>query len=294
MRSLIARDPSDPAPSLWAYRAQRLWLTPLFRRTLRLSAPVLCIALGLAVAAKNGAPGHVFVAVAADLWTQFKSRPEFAVSILAVEGASEALAGQIETALTPTLPVSTFDLDVSRLEIRLAALGAVADARFALRPGGTLAVTVEERPAALLWRGPGGLSLLDGEGVVLGEIERRSERPDLPLVVGEGAADDAAGAMEVIEAAGPVAPRIRGLVRVGLRRWDVVLDRGQRLMLPADGAGEAMRRIAAMDGAEDLLGRDVAHVDMRLPHRPTVRLTAAGREARAEMRRSARGGTGNG
>ena len=37
---------SDPAPSVWAYRLNRLMLTPLFRVTVRLVLPVaaLCLA----------------------------------------------------------------------------------------------------------------------------------------------------------------------------------------------------------------------------------------------------------
>ncbi|MFD2844725.1 cell division protein FtsQ/DivIB [Paracoccus cavernae] len=56
---------------------------------------------------------------------------------------------------------------------------------------------------------------------------------------------------------------MRGLERVGERRWDLVLDRGQRIMLPVDGPLPALERVIALDKAQDVLGRDVAVVDMR-------------------------------
>jgi cell division protein FtsQ len=37
----------DPAPSRWAYRMQRLWLTPLFRVTMRVGMPAFFVALAL-------------------------------------------------------------------------------------------------------------------------------------------------------------------------------------------------------------------------------------------------------
>ena len=80
------------------------------------------------------------------------------------------------------------------------------------------------------------------------------------------------GSLALIRAAAPLTDRMRGLVRMGERRWDVVLDRGQRIMLPETGAVRALERALAMDAAVDMLGREIAAVDLRLPRRPTLRL----------------------
>jgi cell division protein FtsQ len=60
---------------------------------------------------------------------------------------------------------------------------------------------------------------------------------------------------------------------MGARRWDVVLDRGQRILLPETGAVRALERAIAMDQAVDMLSRDLLAVDLRLPQRPTVRIS---------------------
>ncbi|MFD1808525.1 cell division protein FtsQ/DivIB [Gemmobacter lanyuensis] len=83
---------------------------------------------------------------------------------------------------------------------------------------------------------------------------------------------NAAEALQIVAAAEPIVPRLRGLVRVGERRWDVVLDRGQRILLPANNPVRALERLLALDKAEDLLNRDVLTVDLRSQQRPTLRL----------------------
>jgi cell division protein FtsQ len=66
---------------------------------------------------------------------------------------------------------------------------------------------------------------------------------------------------------------VHGLVRVGERRWDLVLDREQRILLPERGAVQALERVIALENAEEVLTRDVMRVDLRLAQRPTVRMS---------------------
>ncbi len=63
-------------------------------------------------------------------------------------------------------------------------------------------------------------------------------------------------------------------MRVSELRWDLVLDRDQRIMLPPTGADAALDRVLALNEAQDLLKRDLARVDIRNTQRPTLRLTA--------------------
>ncbi len=135
----------------------------------------------------------------------------------------------------------------------------------------------------MIWRNGVGLDLVDATGHRVARLATRAARPDLPLIAGEGAPDEIAEARLLWAAAGPLHPRLRGLVRVGQRRWDMVLDRGQRILLPAEGALGALERVVALDSAQQLLSRDVVAVDMRNPARPTLRLTA---DAMSELTRN--------
>jgi cell division protein FtsQ len=102
-------------------------------------------------------------------------------------------------------------------------------------------------------------------------------------VAGDGADVAAAEALALVAAAGPLTPRLRGLVRMGERRWDMVLDRDQRILLPADNPVRALERLIALDQAEDLLDRDIVAIDLRHQSRPTLRLAPY---ALREMRRA--------
>jgi len=73
--------------------------------------------------------------------------------------------------------------------------------------------------------------------------------------------------------------RIRAFVRVGDRRWDIVLEGDRVIVLPAEAPGRALARVMALHYGEELLDRDLAVIDMRVPERPTLRLTPRGVEA---------------
>ena len=142
----------------------------------------------------------------------------------------------------------------------------------------------------MIWRSREGLALLDENGIHVAELGRRSLHPDLPLIAGDGAEKAAAESLRLFAAARPLGSRLRGLVRVGERRWDVVLDRKQRIMLPAENPVPALERVLAVSEVQDLLERDVAAVDMRLAGRPTVRMTENAVEKWSRIRQLNGGG----
>jgi cell division protein FtsQ len=83
---------------------------------------------------------------------------------------------------------------------------------------------------------------------------------------------------------------LRGLVRMGERRWDLVLDRDQRILLPETNPVRALERLLALDQAEGILTRDITAADLRLDHRPTLRLTAGAAETLRQIRIAQTGG----
>jgi cell division protein FtsQ len=60
---------------------------------------------------------------------------------------------------------------------------------------------------------------------------------------------------------------------MGERRWDVVLDRDQRILLPERDPVRALERVLVLNDVQDMLERDLVAVDMRLSERPTIRMT---------------------
>lgn len=263
----------DPAPSRLKYRMERLMLTPVYRLLLRVGVP---FALTFGAASwwlSVDANRQMVTDTYADLRAQVESRPEFMVNMMAVDGASDLVADAIRQLLPLDFPISSFDLDLEKMRETVVALDPVKSARLYVRQGNVLQVDVVERMPVILWRSEAGLQLLDDEGVLVGPAFLRADWPDLPLIVGEGADLVVEEALDLAVAAEPLASRLRGFVRMGARRWDVVLDREQRILLPETDAVQALERVIAMDEAVDMLERDLTAVDLRLPHRPTLRMT---------------------
>lgn len=282
-RARVATPRRDPAPSRLAYRLERLWLRPSVRAITRIGLPVFCVVLGLGVWLGDDARRADLVGQYEDLRERIQHRPEFMVSLMKIEGASPEVDGAIRAMAPVALPASSFDIDLDAYRGLIKRLDAVAEASLVIRPGGTLEIKVTEREPVILWRTATSIEMLDATGHRVATVTARDVRPDLPLIAGAGADRAVPEALALLQAAGPILPRLRGLVRMGERRWDVVLDRNQRLMLPEQNPVRAMDRVLALDAAEDLLSRDFTHLDMRNNDRPTIRLSETSLEKFREI-----------
>jgi len=286
MRSLIRRSapaaPRDPAPSKLGYRYQRLLLTPGFRVFVRVGVPIILIAIIATSWFSHAENREMLNAKITEAKQSFQTRPQFMVQSVDITGADEALTAAVDEMLTISFPVSSFDLDLEVLRLKVETLDAVKTARVRVGQGGALEVKVNPRIPVALWRDGGTLRLIDSEGIQSGTVVARADRLDLPLIAGDGAEQIIGEALALYAGAGPLRERVRGLVRMGERRWDIVLDRDQRILLPGDGAVAAFDRIIALNEAQDMLERDVAVVDMRNANRPTLRMNE---EAAMALRR---------
>ncbi len=265
--------PRDPAPSRAAYRMHRLWLTPLFRSLMHVGLPAFILVFGTGLYLSNEARRGEIEKSLDRVWQAVEARPEFSVNLMAIDGASPALSEAIRAKLALRFPLSSLEIDMAALAAKIEELDAVASADLRVRSGNVLQVTITERVPVVIWRTQAELSLLDNEGRRVARVFARTDRPDLPLIAGEGANDAVPEALALMAAAEPIWPRLRGFVRMGERRWDVVLDRDQRILLPEVDPVRALERVIALDKAESLLARDVIAVDLRNKDRPVLRLT---------------------
>ncbi|RLJ59049.1 cell division protein FtsQ [Litoreibacter meonggei] len=271
----------DPAPSRWSYRMERLWLTPAFRKIVRVGMPSFLVIASLGVYFSDSDRQQAIADKYAEIRRSVEERPEFMVKLMAIDGASAGLNSAIREVMPVDLPLSSFDLDLEAMRKQVESLDAVKRVEIRVRAGGLLQINVEERVPAVVWRGPDGLELLDVGGHRVSALQSRAARPDLPLIAGEGANATVAEALALLERAAPIRDRVIGIVRISERRWDLVLDRAQRIMLPPEQPMPALDRVLALNEAQDLLKRDVTHIDIRNPDRPTLRMTS---DALASMR----------
>ncbi|WP_375571793.1 cell division protein FtsQ/DivIB [Seohaeicola saemankumensis] len=273
----------DPAPSRWSYRMQRLMLTPLYRNLLRIGVPFVIAFGSVTLYMSDDQRRDTVVQGFVDLREQFQTRPEFMVNLMAIDGASSSVAEDIREVLQLDFPISSFDLELEDILAQIRDLPPVQDASLRVRSGGILQVDVVERSPAVVWRTALGLEVLDVTGAVIAPAASREAFAALPLIAGEGADRHVTEALDLVRAAGPLGARMRGLVRVGDRRWDVVLDREQRILLPEEGPVQALERVIAMGQVHEMLERDLSVVDMRLSQRPTIRMNPAAVEQWREL-----------
>ncbi|MCR9125257.1 MAG: cell division protein FtsQ/DivIB [Rhodobacteraceae bacterium] len=275
MQPLNAPRRADPSPSRWSYRLQRWMLTPGFRLALRAGIPFAAVFLATSAYLNDPERRDALLTKVSEVRRSVQERPEFMVGVMAIDGAGRSVSEDIREVVSIDFPVSSFDLDIEGIRETIEELDPVADASVRIRPGGVLQVDVIERRPALVWRTRDGLQLIDATGAYIDHIATRGAYPDLPLVAGTGADARVAQALRLFAAARPLGARLRGLVRVGERRWDVVLDRGQRILLPETGPVQALERVIALGAADDMLDRDVTVIDMRISARPTLRMSEA-------------------
>ncbi|HEX6141606.1 MAG TPA: cell division protein FtsQ/DivIB [Geminicoccaceae bacterium] len=142
---------------------------------------------------------------------------------------------------------------------------------------GTLHVRLSERRPLALWQKDGRLALIDHAGGVVPTGDGRDELlrayGNLRIVVGDGAAGQAAKLFAALSSEPELWSKVVALTFVGGRRWDVRLDRGIDVLLPDRDPVAAWRRLARVAREHDLLERAVTEIDLRLlPDRMRLRL----------------------
>lgn len=274
-----SRAPSaDPAPTRWQYRMERLWLTPLFRAIVRTGIPSFGFVFLFTWYINDAERITAIVDTYEGAVSAVQDRPEFMVSLLRIEGASDDLQDDIEETLAIDLPLSQFKLDMDSLREKLVDLDPVLDADVRVKSGGVLVLKVTERTPAVAWKMGGGIEVLDATGHRVATLPDIATAGALPLIAGEGAETVVPEALTLIAAAAPITDRLIGLTRVGNRRWDVILTNGQSIALPEVAPVAALDRALAMHDAKDVLARDVRVVDLRISDRPVLRLSPEARE----------------
>ena len=276
----------DPAPTRWQFRMQRWLLTPGIRFALRAGIPAAVVFCATSIFLASEARRDALTLFVNDVKASIQERPEFMVNLMAIDGAERSVAEDIREILPLDFPMSSFDLDLTQIRDNVEGLDPVKSATVRIRPGGILQIDVVERVPVVVWRNHDGVELLDATGVHVDMVDSRAARPDLPLIAGQGADAHVPEALEILSAADGLNERVRGLVRMGERRWDVLLDRKQRILLPEDSPVRALERVIALSEAQDLLERDVVAVDMRLGPRPTLRMTENARQEWWQIRHS--------
>ena len=187
----------------------------------------------------------------------------FAVASIDITGQSLTSETDIFMALAMQPKVSTLSFDAEAARSRLVALPAIEDATVRKIYPGKVIVTIDERLPVARWRVGGFTYLVDMQGKQIALDS--GNYPELPLIVGEGANDDALIMLKSMERYDVIKKDLAALSRIGDRRWDLIYYTGLRVQLPENGVAQALDHLTMYQERYALLDRDVTLIDLRVP-----------------------------
>ena len=166
---------------------------------------------------------------------------------------------------------STVSFDVEAARQRIAALPSVASVQVRKNFPGDVTVTIVEKLPVARWRIDGITFVVDASGEQIGED--RGAYGDLPLVIGDGANDDALVMIRALDQFPMLKDGLIALSRIADRRWDLIYDTGLRVQLPELGVAGALRHLETYQADYQLLDRDLTAIDLRVAGLVAVRPT---------------------
>lgn len=204
----------------------------------------------------------------------------FAIGEISITGQTLTDEQAIFDALGVEPHTSTVSFDVEAARQRIAELPAVETVSVRKTYPGDVIVTVTEKVPVARWRVDGITFVVDGAGEQIGED--KGAYSDLPLVVGDGANDDAMVMIRALDQYPALKDGLVALSRIADRRWDLIYDTGLRVQLPELGVARALRNLVGYQNDYQLLDRDVTVIDLRVSTLVAVRPTKTEEELAAD------------
>ena len=279
----------DPAPSRLSYLFHRVWLRKSFRLSILFSLQMSLICL-LILSIHWKYDLNLFIKKnIAQLSEYIAFSPAFKVESISIISNNPLVAEKIKNNLAFNFPLSSLEIDVGTIKKQVENINFVQSASVRLTSDGSIEVKVEIRKPVALQRTGQQFFLLDASGAKVDEVTSRSDRLDLPLLVGKGAEYEVREALNLLLETTSLVVRVRGLVRIGERRWDIILDRNQTIKLPEENPINAIKKILALQEGRRLLDRDILYLDFRNMSRPVLGLTEKVSKELREIRNLVRG-----
>ena len=186
----------------------------------------------------------------------------FSIRAINISGQTLTADADIVKALAIEPGTSTLGFDADAARARIEGLPAVDTVQLRKVYPNKLDVVVTEKTPVARWRIDGVTFLVDGAGEQIG-IDGGAYT-DLPLVVGDGAADDALVMIKALQRYTKLSSGLVALSRIGDRRWDLIYYTGLRVQLPEIGVGQALADLETYQERYQLLDRDVELIDLRV------------------------------
>ena len=262
---------SYPRPSKIRYRLERVWLRLWLRK--------LIIYLSLILVFSTFC---IVIFVYSNDWIKlneyknyFKNyifeRPELSVSKLEIKTANLDLVNQINAILKLSFPINSIKLDINHIQKIINQIDSVESSNVRIKDSGVLLVEVIERKPVAVYRENDDLALIDFKGYKINNIFSRNDRNDLPLIVGTEGNYQVKEALEIYQLLSIYVNEIRGLIRIGERRWDIIFKNNKRIKLPEKYPKRSLRKFLSSDKSYLISSNDFVIIDLRFTNKIILR-----------------------
>ena len=114
-----------------------------------------------------------------------------------------------------------------------------------------------------------GHELIDDSGTII-EGADPTQFSHLTVVAGKGAAANASAILDILRTEPELFVEVWAITLQSERRWDVHLRNGIDIRLPETDPRTAWSRLAIVDHSKNIIGRDLAVIDLRVPEQLIV------------------------
>ena len=160
-------------------------------------------------------------------------------------------------------------IDLRQLHAKINEIGWVADAIVERRLPGIIRISLRERIPIALLQNNGRHKLIELSGEIIDGADP-SQFTHLTVVSGKNAAPHAATILSILKTEPELFSEIWALSYRSERRWDVHLKNGMAVRLPEIDPVSAWSRLAMIDRKRNIISRDLAVIDLRVPHQLVV------------------------
>ncbi|WP_417319573.1 cell division protein FtsQ/DivIB [Emcibacter sp.] len=204
------------------------------------------------------------------------------VAEIRIDGQKQTALDDIRKALGVQHGENIMSLDLKSMRERVEALDWVERASIGRSMPDILTVGITEHEPAALWQIEGHLWLVTRDGRRITD-QKLAHFAGLPMVVGRGADMSLAGYLEMGEAWPEIFDNVESAVRVGARRWDLLMKQGVTVRLPEKNVPAALEKLAGLQRDEKILEKEILAVDLRLEDKTFIRLTPGEAERRRRL-----------
>ncbi len=195
----------------------------------------------------------------------------FGISEVQINGHVLSTEQQILNALELNEKSSTVTFDAKEARLRLLALPAISEVSVRKSFPKQIIIDIIEVEPVARWNVGGETFYIDKAGKKLA-LKTNGGNEDLPLIIGQGAADDAFILINALKQYEAINEDLVALSRIADRRWDLIYKNGLRVQLPEFGMEQALRQLEDYQIEYSIFDKDISIIDLRISNSIAVRL----------------------